>query len=99
MTATTLSSTEILVEWTEVPFGLRNGEITYYEILYDPHKEFGGLISYSNVTTPNRSIVLVDLQEYVTYSISVRANNGRGAGPYSDIITVITAEDGKYMYV
>lgn len=95
MTAILLYSTEIVVQWTEVPFGFRNGKISHYEVLYDPHTEFGGLISYNNVTTSHQTIALVGLQEFVTYSISVRAYNSRGPGPYSANITVTTAEDGK----
>lgn len=95
MTTASVYSTEIVVQWTEVPFDFRNGKISHYEVLYDPHIEFGGLISYNNVTTTYQTIALVNLEEFVTYSISVRAYNSRGPGPYSEYITVTTAEDGK----
>ena len=35
------------------------------------------------------------LQEYVNYTISVRAYTNAGAGPYSDPVTVLTNEDGE----
>ena len=41
------------------------------------------------------SVILMRLQEYVNYTISVRAYTNAGAGPYSDPETVLTNEDGK----
>ena len=42
------------------------------------------------------SVLLIDLDEYVNYTISVRAFTNAGAGPYSDPVTVLTNEGGKY---
>ncbi len=39
-------------------------------------------------------MVLQDLEEYVNYTISVRAYTSVGAGNYSGEITVLTWEDG-----
>ena len=78
-----------------MPFGERNGDITHYEVLYNPLDSFEGGIENGSVTTVNRSLVLAGLEEYVTYNISVRAHNSEGAGPFSDPVLVETPEDGK----
>ena len=90
-----LSSTQITVSWDEVPTGERNGDITHYEVLYNPPDSFEGGIANGTVTTVNRSILLEELEEYVSYSISVRAHNSAGAGPFSETLLVTTQEDGK----
>ena len=89
-----LSSTEIIVQWSGVPVNDRNGMISSYEVLYN-HVQFDGQISIASLNTSNMTIILVNLQEYVTYNISVRAYNRVGAGPYSENVIVTTLEDGK----
>ena len=69
--------------------------ISFYEVLYNPHVQFDGQISIASLNTSNMTIVLVNLQEYVTYNISVRAYNRVGSGPYSENVIVTTLEDGK----
>jgi hypothetical protein len=90
VTALTLSSTEVMVQWDDVPESDRNGEITHYEVLYIPHTSFEGQISAETVIVVNMTTVLVGLEEYVTYNISVRANTSAGFGPYSDVVQAIT---------
>ena len=96
MTAVVLSSTKILVQWEDVPLGDRNGEITHYEVMYSPLMDFGGQISTETVIVVNMTRVLVGLEEYVTYNISVRAINSAGGGPYSDIVQAVTLQEGKH---
>lgn len=93
--AVVLSSTQIIVQWSDVPITHRNGYISHYEVLYDPLTPFDGQISNESVITPYMSIILVNLEEYVTYNISIRAYNSAGAGPYSAKITATTLEDGE----
>ena len=92
--ATVLSSTEIQVNWNEVLEIDQNGIITEYEVMYEPLMTFGGLITTLTVNTTNLSITLMDLEEYVEYSISVRAYTSVGSGPYSVGIVNMTFEDG-----
>ena len=98
VTAVVLSSTGIMVQWSEVANRARNGEITHYEVQFFPLMEFDGGIYNGSVLTVDMSTVhiLADLQEYVTYNISVRAYNGAGAGPYSDGTIVTTHQDGTH---
>ena len=91
-----LSSTEVLIQWDNVPKCHRNGRITHYEVMYAPHTHFGGQISAETVAVVNMTTVLVGLEEYVIYNISVRAINSAGAGPYSDIVQALTLQGSKY---
>ena len=90
MNATVLSSTEIFVNWMED----QNKIIIQYEVMYEPLMTFGGLITTLTVNTTNLSITLMDLEEYVEYSISVRAYTIVGPGPYIVGIVRRTFEDG-----
>ena len=90
-----LSSMSIYVTWEEVPPIDRNGIITEYEVLYVPLETFDEAISADVVNTTDLSYLLVNLQEYVSYNISVRAYTSVGSGPYSVPITNQTLEDSK----
>ncbi len=93
-----LSSTEIMVTWDMVPTIDQNGIITMYEVQYEPLEVFGGQIQTQtmNVSVPNRSVTLRNLQEFVNYTISVRAYTSVGEGPYSVGMTAMTQQDGKH---
>ena len=68
-----------------------------YEVVYIPLDDFGGAIGdeSTSVSGSTVSVVLIGLQEYVTYTISVRAYTSVGAGPYSGTVDVMTIEDGN----
>ena len=85
------------MSWSEVPEIDRNGIITMYEVMYEPLMTFDKQLQ-SNTTSiaNNTSVILPDLQEYVNYSISVRAYTNVGPGNYSEEVTVRTLEDGNY---
>ena len=89
------SSTTIRVTWEEVLVIDRNGEITVYEVQYEPLETFGGQISTSTVNISMLFILLTDLQEFVDYNISVRAYTSAGSGPYSDPVTERTDTASK----
>ena len=95
--ATVVSSTEIMVTWDMVPPINQSGVITMYEVLYQPQETFDGSIEdlTVNVSAPEMSVVLMNLQEYVNYTISVRAYTSVGEGPYSEGIVELTDEDGN----
>ena len=76
----------------------QNGIIITYEVLYEPLETFGGEIETEAVNTTNTFITLSALQEFVGYNISVRAYTNAGPGPYSDIVTDMTPEDGKNLF-
>ena len=95
MTATANSSTTIAVMWDEVVSINQNGVITVYEVMYTPLEDFGGAIMTRTTNVTDLSLLLMDLEEYVNYTISIRAFTSAGAGNYSDPVTVLTNEDGK----
>ena len=86
-----------MVTWDVVPPIDQNGVITMYEVLYEPVETFNGSIMTNTTTVDGMTLtaVLEGLEEYVNYTISVRAYTSAGEGPYSDGVTVLTLEDGK----
>ena len=96
LAATASSSTTIAVMWDEVVRIDQNGVITMYEVMYTPLEDFDGAIMTRTTNVTDLSVLLMDLEEYVNYTISVRAFTNAGAGPYSDPVTVLTNEGGKY---
>ena len=92
-----LSSTEIEVTWEEVPAINRSGVITMYEVQYEPLETFDDQIFIETINTSGPVLILnlTGLEEYVEYSISVRAYTSTGPGPYSDPVTVRTETDGR----
>ena len=96
---TTISSTEILVSWSEVPLVDQNGVIILYEVQYEPLVTLGGELMTMTMNTSNTSIVLGGLEEYVEYNISVRAYTSVGPGPFSLGVDNRTFEDGMNLFV
>ena len=94
--ATTISSTEIMVTWEEVPPIDQNGIIISYEIEYEP-LQFTGELNTGTIINDatDLEVAIIGLEEYVEYNISVRAFTSVGPGPYSDPVTERTFEDGN----
>ena len=72
-----------------------------YEVTYTPLENFTGDIGINstNVSGSDLSVSLVGLQEYVNYSIQVRAYSIEGSGPYSNPVIQITPEDSKFINI
>ena len=100
MAALANSSTTIIVTWDIIPPIDQNGVITMYEVFYEPLETFGGVIQTQtrNVSGTEMSVVLMNLEEFVNYSISVRAYTSVGEGPYSDEIREKTNTDGILIF-
>ena len=94
---TVMSSTSINVTWDEVPSIDQNGLIVEYEVQNIPQETFGGVIEVEMFNTTDLFYVLDDLEEFVSYTISVRAYTIVGPGPYSDPITNQTFQDGRLL--
>ena len=96
--AMAITSTSIAVMWNEVSPIDQNGVIMAYEITYTPLENFTGVIGINstNVSGSDLSVSLVGLQEYVNYSVQVRAYTSEGPGPYSTPVIQLTLEDSKY---
>ena len=94
---TVMSSTEINVTWDRVPAINQNGIITMYEVQYEPLETFGEQIQTLtvNATAQIMAVTLIDLQEFVNYTVAVRAYSRVGEGPYSVGVTAMTFEGSK----
>ena len=94
--AITRSSTAILVTWDPVPDIDRNGIITQYQVEFNQNTF--NEISTSNLTNttgPQLMLELGGLEEYVEYSVRVRAYTSEGPGPFSVAEVNTTQEDGE----
>ena len=83
------------MSWDPVPTIDQNGVIIQYEVEYN-QTTFSEISMY-NTTTVDSTTLMVDLtglEEYVVYSIRVRAYTSVGAGPYSDVVMERTQQDG-----
>ena len=95
MAAVSISPTQVNVTWGEVPPADQNRMIIMYELEYIPLEDFDGAIGKNTTNVSVLLVTLMRLQEYVNYTISVRAYTNAGAGPYSDPVIVLTNEDGE----
>ena len=84
-----------MVTWDMVPPIDQNGVITMYEVLYTPLETFGGAIGPRTVNVTERTASLTELEEYVNYTISIRAYTSIGESPYSSETVALTSEDSK----
>jgi len=85
-----------MVTWDPVSEIDRNGIITQYEV--ELNQSTFNEISTSNLTAtigPQLMVELEGLEEYVEYSVRVRAYTRVGPGPFSDAVMNGTLEDGK----
>ena len=84
-----ISSYSVNISWLPPPASHRNGIIRWYEVLiYEPESE-----EY-NLTVSSTYAVITGLSPYSDYNVSVSAYTVSN-GPYSEWITVTTAQDGK----
>ena len=95
VTVVNITSTSIMLIWEEVPAIDQNGVITQYEVEYN-QSTFDSVPATQNKIVNSTMTVLTGLEEYVDYSIKVRAYTSVGSGPYSDVVTERTQEDCKY---
>ena len=95
---TSISSTTIHVSWDPVPEIHQNGIITGYDVTYN-QSTFLQLFPpmTMRVSADGDSVTLTGLEEYMVYSIRVRAYTSIGAGPYSPLHNIRTPEDGKFL--
>ena len=89
--AEALHSTIIFVTWDEVAEVDQNGVITSYEVVVQPFTTFNGQIpSSQSLNVSTESAVLLGLEEFVEYNVTVRAFTVVGPGPFSEETSTIT---------
>ena len=90
MAAETISSSEVMVSWSEVPVMDRNGIITQYQVLLQP-SSVTLIVNFAQL-----SAVVSDLEGNILYSVTVSAFTAVGQGPYSSPpVQVMTNVGGK----
>ena len=95
VSARSLSSTSIWVQWGEVPDTDKNGIILSYTVNYKANPE-GNPQQNQVVNASTREVTLTGLKKNTEYKIEVFANTSKGGGMKSEPITVQTDEDSKY---
>ena len=91
-----VTSTNIFVQWDEVPANNQNGVIVNYTVTYTELPIANGSSTAEVVIAPKRNATLTGLKKFTNYRVTVFASTAKGGGNRSDPIIVITDEDGKY---
>ena len=78
-----------MVTWDTIECIERNGIITNYTVVF---QEQDGADVTSNTT-----FIAEELTPYTNYTFQVAGVNDAGMGPFTDEITVMTAEDGLFI--
>ena len=80
-----------------MPIDRRNGEITHYEVELNQTMFPEELFSELRATTePQLSLNLTGLQEFVEYTVRVRAYTSAGYGPFSSTVSATTLTDSEW---
>ena len=95
VTTMVISSTSISVSWNPPPLPDQNGDIIGYQLVITIVNRSSSLVDGVNVTNMT-SNVAINLQEFEVYSFEIAAMTVIGLGPFSDVVTNQTFEDGKY---
>ena len=79
MTVTNISSTEVLVSWSEVPEIDRNGIITEYQVFLNSTED----VERVNYNYTSLEEIVMNLEENILYDVTVSALTAVGRGPFS----------------
>ena len=87
------------MRWDEVPAIDHNGNITQYQVVFEPLETFGGQLITMTMSTDASTfeLLLNNLEEYVVYNITVQASTEVGFGVASNPISIQTNEDGEFV--
>ena len=92
---TELNSTSYMFSW-RAP-NVTNGDLTGHVMSCDPQVDELGIIS-RNVSAGETMATLSGLENGVTYSCSVKAQNSAGSSPPSEPVTFITDQAGDLFH-
>ena len=88
----TVNSTSVNFDWRQINCIERNGVIIDYTVVF---QEQGGAVIPGEVNVMDTTFTASGLTPHTNYIFRVAGVNSNGTGPYSNDITVLTAEDGK----
>ena len=96
LSADGVTSTSILVTWSEVPVEGRNGIIISYTVSYEAIRgKLNTSISATKVDAPALQVNLTGLIKDMVYSVRVLASTIKGDGNYSASINIQTNQESK----
>ena len=90
LVAASISSTSFVLSWSPPPISQQNGIIREYRVNITEIQTGLSIILNSTST----SVSALSLHPYYTYECTVSAYTV-GGGPYSEVFTVTTSEDGR----
>ena len=95
LTVTAISSTSVMVTW-DIALLPYDYNISAFEVFYQPLESFHGILQTNsvNVSGSEMLVILMDLEEFVTYNISVLVYATTGMA-HTDGVMVTTLEDSK----
>ena len=98
VSVSTVTSSNITVQWGTVDCIHRNGDITGYEVLWQ--RDISGECSDEDegsvtITGDSTNYDIMGLEEDSSYSISVTASNAAGSSEVSSTVTAMTLEAGE----
>ena len=93
LVAGNVSSTSFVLSWSPPPTSQQNGIIRQYTINVTEVQTGTSIILNSTST----SVSVLSLHPYYTYECVVSAYTV-GSGPYSEVITITTSEDGMLIF-
>ena len=85
------TSRSVSVSWSTIECIGRNGEITNYMVVF---QEQVGAVIPGEVNAMDRTFTATGLSPYTNYTFRVAGVNSNGTGPYTNISTILTDEDG-----
>ena len=85
------TSRSVSVSWRTIECIERNGEITNYTVVF---QEQGGAVIPGEVNVMDRTFTASGLTPHTNYTFRVAGVNSNGTGPYTNISSILTDEDG-----
>lgn len=95
---TTINSTSIQIEWSDVDCIKRNGNISAYSVTYRAVGYPQPSLSLIALHT-DRSLLLNNLVPHTNYSLLVAAQNINGTGPSREEVVKTSAVEGKFKFI
>ena len=89
-------STDFKITWTKLSADDSNGEITKYEVCYQPGSSVSDCTKSKEVIGADNTVTsLTGLEPATMYTIAVRAFTAVGPGPLGSSVSATTLESGR----
>ncbi|XP_055637458.1 roundabout homolog 2-like [Toxorhynchites rutilus septentrionalis] len=91
MEALLLNSSAVYLKWRSPPAGAINGVLQTYHVIVrgvDVHSNYSKILSNVTIDASSPNLLLANLTEGVTYTVSIAAATAAGMGPFSGPATL-----------